>query len=98
MKKDVISMQGRINVDNSGEMRRTLNKALRQLPAKLTIDLSGVTYIDTSGLATLVEAARIARQQGTLLILSGIHGQAHFFLKITRLYQLFEIAGREVGV
>jgi anti-sigma B factor antagonist len=64
VKEDVISIQGRINVVNSGEMRRTLNKALRQLPAKLTIDLSGVTYMDTSGLATLVEATRIARKQG----------------------------------
>lgn len=95
MKKDVISIQGRINVDNSDEMRRTLNRALRQLPAKLTIDLSGVTYMDTSGLATLVEAARIARKQGTQLILSGIHGQAHYFLNITHLDQLFEISGGE---
>ena len=97
VKKDSISIKGQINVDNSGEMRRTLNKALRQLPANVTVDLSGVTYMDTSGLATLVEAARIARKQGTQLVLGGIQGQARYFLEITSLDQLFEIAGQEVS-
>jgi len=67
------------------------------LPANVTVDLSGVTYMDTSGLATLVEAARIARKQGTQLVLSGIQGQVRYFLEITRLDQLFEIAGQEVS-
>jgi anti-sigma B factor antagonist len=93
----VVSIQGRINVDNSGEMRRTLSDALRLRPASLTVDLSGVTYIDTSGLATLVEAARIARKQGARLVLCGIQGQARYFLEITCLDQLFEIAGEKVG-
>jgi anti-sigma B factor antagonist len=97
VKRDVVSIQGRINVDNSGEMRRSLNKALRAKPAEVTVDLSLVTYIDISGLATLVEAARIARQQGTHLILTGIQGQAQYLLEITRFDQLFEITGQEVS-
>lgn len=98
VKKDVLSIEGRISVDNSGEMRRTLTKALRTKPVKVTVDLSGVTYLDTSGLAPLVEAARIARRQGTHLILSGIQGQARCLLEITRLDQLFEIAQQEGNV
>jgi anti-anti-sigma factor len=97
MERQVVSVQGRINVDNSGELRRKLSDALRRRPAKLTVDLSGVTFIDTSGLATLVEAARNARRQGAQLTLCGIHGQARYFLEITSLDQLFEIAGREVN-
>ena len=59
----IVSMQGRINVDNAGEMRQTLADALRSQAAnsKLTVDLSGVTYMDTSGVATLMEAMRTAR-------------------------------------
>lgn len=97
VRRDVISIQGRVNVDNSGEMRRTLNKALRSKPAEVTVDLSLVTYIDLSGLATLVEAARIARQQGTRMILGGLQGQARYLLEITRLDQLFEIDGGEAS-
>ncbi len=58
MNRNVVSIRGRINIDNSGEMRRTLSNALRSKPAEVTVDMSQVTYIDVSGLATLVEAAR----------------------------------------
>jgi anti-sigma B factor antagonist len=95
--RDIVSFRGRINIDNSGEMRRTLSHALRSKPAEVTVDLSLVTYIDISGLATLVEAARIARGQGTRMVLGGIQGQALYLLEITRLDQLFEIDGREAG-
>jgi len=61
------------------------------------VDLSGVSYIDTSGLATLVEAVRIARKQGTRLILGGIHDQPRYFFEITHLDRLFDIAGQEAS-
>ena len=87
----IISLQGRITVGNANEMRRKLADALiPQLP-QLTVDLSGVTYMDTSGLATLMEAMRIARRQGTRLVLSGIQDQPRYLLEITDLDQVFEI-------
>lgn len=95
--RNVVSIRGRINIDNSGEMRRTLSNALRSKPAEVMVDLSHVTYLDISGLATLVEAARIAREQGTRMILGGIQGQALYLLEITHLDQLFEIDGREAS-
>jgi len=91
-----VAIQGRITVSNSGEMRTTLADALRSKPASVLVDLSGVPYIDTSGLATLIEAARIARSQGIRLILDGIHDQPHYFFEITHLDRLFEIRGQEV--
>lgn len=92
---DNVAIQGRITVENSNEMRTTLTNALRGKPAKVSIDLSGVSYIDTSGLATLMEAARIARKQGTRLTLSGIRDQPRYLLEITHLDRLFDMAGQE---
>jgi len=92
-----VAVQGRITVANSGEMRTALANALRTKPTAVSLDLSGVSYLDTSGLATLIEAVRIARNQGTRLILSGMHDQPRYFLEITRLDRLFEIAGQEAG-
>jgi len=57
----------------------------------MTVDLSSVTYIDSSGLATLLEAARNARRQNTRLMLKGVQGQTCHLLEITRMGQLFEI-------
>jgi anti-sigma B factor antagonist len=93
-----VAVQGRITVANSGEMRTTLANALRTKPTALSLDLSGVSYLDTSGLATLIEAVRIARNQGTQLILSGMHDQPRYFFEITHLDRLFEIAGQEAGI
>jgi anti-sigma B factor antagonist len=86
-----VSLQGRITINNANEMRRTLSGALHPQLAKLTVDLSGVTYMDTSGLATLMETMRIARQQGTRLVLSGIQSQPQYLLQVTDLDHVFEI-------
>src|SRR5262245_626451 len=94
-----VSVQGRVTIDSSGELRRRLSNVLRSKtkPGIVTVDLSGVTYIDSSGVATLVEAMRIARMQDTRLILRGVQGQTRYFLEISRMDQLFEIEGEERG-
>ena len=91
--QDVVSIEGRITVDNSPEMRNRLAVALKPKPAEVTVDLSRVTYIDISGMATLVEASRIARQQGTRLVLRGLQGQTRYLFEISHLDQLFDIVG-----
>ena len=89
--QDMVSIEGRITVDNSPEMRDKLADALKPKPAEVTVDLSGVTYIDISGLATLVEASRIAHQQGTHLVLTGIQGQTRYLFEVSQLDHLFDI-------
>ena len=59
-----ISLEGRISIDNSNAMRNRLRKALKLKPKEIDVDLSRVTAIDISGLATLLGATRIAGDQG----------------------------------
>lgn len=92
-----VAIQGRITIENSDEMRRTLTNALHSKSQKVSVDLSGVSYIDTSGLATLVEAARIARKQGTQMTLSGLQDQPRYLFDITHLGRLFDMAGQEAS-
>ena len=94
---DKVAIHGRVTIENSDEMRKTLSKALRAKPASLSVDLSDVSYIDISGLATLVEAARTARQQGTRLILGGVHDQPRYLFEITHLDRLFDMAGQKAA-
>jgi anti-sigma B factor antagonist len=90
-----VSIEGRVNIDTSGAMRRTIAEALRSIPAAVILDLAGVSYIDTSGLATLLEASRIARQQGTRLVLNGLHGQPRELLHFSQIDHLLDIAEAE---
>jgi anti-sigma B factor antagonist len=94
---DKVVIHGRITFENSGEMRKTLASALRKKSATVSVDLSGVTYLDTSGWATLVEAVRIARKQGTRLELSGIRDQPRYIFEIMHLDRLFEVATPEAN-
>jgi anti-sigma B factor antagonist len=89
--KEIVSMQGRITIDSADQMRRRLANALRTHPTLVAVDLSDVPYMDTAGLATLIEAMRRARQQGTRLVLSGIQQQPGYLLKVTDLDHVFEI-------
>jgi anti-sigma B factor antagonist len=89
--QDTITMEGRVTIDNSNEVRERLAAALRLQPSQLDVDLSRVTYIDLSGLATLLEATRIARGQNGRLLLNGIQGQVAYLLEATHLAELFDI-------
>jgi anti-sigma B factor antagonist len=81
----VLYLRGRINVESSPGLRDHLLTMLRrQTPPAITIDLAGVSYMDTSGIATLIEALKIARIGGTAMNLRGLQG---------RLLHLFQAAG-----
>ena len=87
-----ISFEGRISIDNSNAMRNRLGEALKLKPKEIDVDLSRVTSIDISGLATLLETTRIARDQGTRLRIGGIQGQVQLLFAITRLDQILDTA------
>src|SRR6266404_5949711 len=59
MGNHVVTIGGRVTVDTSGDMRRTLINVLRSKPARVTVDLSRVTYIDASGLSSLRASSRV---------------------------------------
>ena len=88
---EIVSISGRVAIDTSGRMRDRLADALRSKPDAITIDLSHVDYMDTSGLATLIEAMRLARQQNTELLLRGVQEQPRYLLKVSDLDRVFPI-------
>lgn len=94
-KDQSVAIHGRITVANSGQMRAALANLLRTKPACIAVDLSGVSYIDSSGVATLIEAARIARGQATRLSVCGMHDQPRYFFEIAHLDQFFDSTGQE---
>ena len=84
------SLYGRIDIDSSPAVRDQLI-ALLQVPHPRTvsIDLSGVTHIDSSGVATLIEALKIARQCKTELRLQGLNDRLHRLFDATGILSLF---------
>jgi anti-sigma B factor antagonist len=93
----VLTVNGRVNIDSSPALRDRLLAIMQQdSPPLLTIDLSAVPYIDTSGLATLVEALKLARAVKTRLRLR-LHERPLYLLKVTGLLPLFDAPDATAG-
>jgi anti-sigma B factor antagonist len=83
-------LYGRIDIDSSPAIRdRLLALLLGSYAKKVSIDLSAVTHIDSSGVATLIEALRVARGNRTELKLRGLDGRLLRLFEVTGLLSLF---------
>jgi anti-sigma B factor antagonist len=89
-----VRLRGRINVDSSPDLRDRLLAILLKSPsvAAVAVDLTGVSYIDTSGIATLIEALKISRHRQIAFSLQGLNGSALQLFQVTGVLALF---GRE---
>ena len=86
-----ISLSGRVTIDSSPDLRAVLLLQLESSSCQtLTVDFHEVDYIDTSGLALLVETLKTARTQGKAFHLRGLQERPRYLLEATRLLHLFE--------
>jgi anti-sigma B factor antagonist len=87
----IVRLRGRLNVDSSPALRDRLMALLQaQSPDTVIVDLSDVSYIDSSGLATLIEGLGVAHMRQTTLCVQGLHGRILQLFQATRLSSLFE--------
>lgn len=85
-----VLLRGRITIDSSPHLREVLLERMNSASCQiLAVDLDKVEYIDTSGLAVLVETLRAARKQGKQLKLSRLGERPRYLLETTRLLHLF---------
>jgi anti-sigma B factor antagonist len=91
------SISGRITIDSSPDLRLLLLQTLQSADCNsLTVDFYDVTYMDTSGLAVLLEILRAARGLQKTFQLSGLREHPRYLLERTRLLRLFDEGDREV--
>jgi anti-sigma B factor antagonist len=86
-----VTLEGRITIDSSPDLRTLLLSKLDSVTCRaLTLDFGEVTYIDTSGLAVLLELLKVARHSAKRFTLSGLQEKPRYLLEATRLLNLFE--------
>ena len=84
----IFQVNGEINISTSPDLKKQFEK---QPSKKIVVDLEKVTYIDSSGLATLVEILKKTKSQGGMLGLSGMSDKVKSLFEITKLDKLFSI-------
>ena len=88
----IVRPVGDIDLSGAPALRQQISQAQQGNPSKLIVDLSGVPYMDSSGLATLVEAMQIARRNDAILIICSLQDKVRSIFEIARLDMVFKIA------
>lgn len=87
----ILELSGEIDINTSPEVRQAFDQLIKQQKKKILLNFARVPYIDSSGLATLVEMLqRLKRLDGTLRI-SNLSEKVQGLFEITKLERLFSI-------
>jgi anti-sigma B factor antagonist len=89
----IITPVGDVDLTASPLLRQEIKKVQASAPKRVIVDLAGVGYMDSSGLATLVEAMQLARKTGTRIVLCALTDRVRSIFEIARLDSVFAIAG-----
>ena len=87
----VVPLEGEIDLHVSPRLAATLNAALKDKPRNLVVDMSKCTYIDSSGLAVLIEAMQNVEKYGGTFALAALQESVKPIFEIARLDQVFRI-------
>jgi anti-sigma B factor antagonist len=90
----VVDLEGAIDLQNSHGLRTALFEKLLASP-RLALNMTGIRYIDSSGIATLIEVLKRARDLKKDFVLFGLGRPVYDVLKLTRLLGVFRIADTE---
>ena len=95
-KTTILDISGDIDLAHSSEVRRAVLIEFREKHTpRVILNLLEVNYIDSSGVASLVEGLKASRDVGSRLILFGLSPVAHEVLQLSKLLTIFEIYDTE---
>jgi anti-sigma B factor antagonist len=95
-KTTIFDLSGDIDFANSREVRQSLLHEIREIRrSRVVVNLSLVRYIDSSGVASLVEGLKASRGLGSRFILFGLSAAAREVLQLSRLLKVFEVHDNE---
>jgi anti-sigma B factor antagonist len=95
-KVTILDLSGDIDFANSPELRHSVLREIQESRTpRVVINLSKVHYIDSSGVASLVEGLKASRDLGSRFILFGLSTSVREVLQLSRLIKVFEVCDNE---
>ena len=86
----VVALTGDVDLQTSPAVRQKLLECLEK-SKRVVADLGAVSYIDSSGVASLVEAFQVSRKKGATFALASVSPAAMRVLSLARLDKVFTI-------
>ena len=94
----LVYLSGRVDIDSSPVFRDRLLALIESRRAKrVSVDLFAITQIDSSGIATLIEALKIAHAYQVELRLQGLHDDLLRLFEFTGILSLFNGSSQTIG-
>jgi len=91
----VVDVAGDIDLHRSPQLQRGLLDVLNKKPERILVNLAGVGYMDSSGVASLVKLLSRTKKLGVTLVLLSPSNKVRSILEITRLDSVFSICESE---
>jgi anti-sigma B factor antagonist len=92
----IFDVSGDIDLATSPELRKALLREFRELKTpRVVLNLGAVRYMDSSGVASLVEGLKASRDVGSRFILFGLNKTIREVLQLSKLVRIFEIYENE---
>jgi anti-sigma B factor antagonist len=92
----IVDVVGDITLHNTPEVRKVLLNLLKEKRAsRVVMNLTAVKYIDSAGVASLVEGLKMSREMKSGFALFGLSRTAREVLELTRLIKVFEVYNTE---
>jgi len=88
---NLLVLHGEIDLHASPRVRQAFSQLLDRQETRILVDLSGVTYMDSSGIAVLIETMQRAQSYGGQLALFGVPQRVRTVFEIAQLDQVLNI-------
>jgi anti-sigma B factor antagonist len=88
---DVLHLSGRLDMTSTPTFRRTLQVATQRSRHGLTVSLAGVEFMDSSGIAVLIEGLRWSQKRGTRYVLANLTPRVRMAIELARVEKLFSL-------
>jgi len=87
----ILALDGEIDLHRSPQVKESLEPLIAQKLPRILVDFSGVTYVDSSGLATMIETLQRIQSYGGKFAMFGLRESVRSIFEIARLDQIFRI-------
>ena len=91
----VVVLTGAVDLHHTPVVLRALLDAVQGTTSRLVVNLEEVSYMDSSGLAALVEAYRRVKAVSGRLVLCGVGERVRSIFELTKLDRFFTICAHE---
>ncbi len=91
----VLALAGKFDIEQAGAFETHFNEVLGEKPQNIGLDMSGITYIDSSAIGSIIKSLNLIKNIGGNIVLFDLKPMIFNVFKLARLDNFFTIISRD---